>query len=100
MPVNIIGFGGHHPPETPVTFRRNTHPWTFSSFQWRLWALMELVAENKLGAFVRESPDSPGSRDMHPAVLEVAGRLMLTKQGHFRTSEFLRDLKVLTTAGD
>jgi hypothetical protein len=23
-PVNIVGFGGHHPSETSVTFRRNT----------------------------------------------------------------------------
>src|SRR5208283_4699788 len=28
-PVNIVGFGGHHPSETSVTFRRNTHLFAF-----------------------------------------------------------------------
>jgi len=83
-----------------ATRREISNAWMFLSFQWRFWALMELVHDNKLGNFFRESPDAPGSGEVHPAVLEAAGRLPLTKQGHFRPAEFLRNLKALTGVDD
>lgn len=83
-----------------ATRREIDDAWMFSSFQWRFWALMELVRDKKLGDFFRESPDTPGGGQLHHGVFEVAGQLPLTKQGHFRSGEFLRQLQAFARVDD
>jgi hypothetical protein len=67
--------------------------WKFSCFQWRLWALMELIGANRLGGVLEQTSDAPERRHMHPAVIDVTRQLQLTEQGHFRVHEFLRGLR-------
>jgi hypothetical protein len=76
-----------------ATKREIGDAWKFSSFVWRFWALMELIGANRLGGFTQQVADAPEARHMHPAVIDVARRLTLTKQGHFRAHEFLRSLR-------
>lgn len=61
----------------------------FVSALFRFHALMELVTNNALGRWMRSSIRHEGSTRLHPAVLDVASHMRLSKNGRFPVNKFL-----------
>lgn len=61
----------------------------FWSFMWRFWALAELIHHRKLAPWLRDEAADHGAQSLHPAVLDVARRMKMTKRGKFDTHDFI-----------
>ena len=64
----------------------------------RFRALMDLYTKRALGPWVREAGRGAGGTDIHPAVLDVASRMRLARNGRFPSRKFLEE--VARTAGE
>lgn len=67
----------------------------FASAFYRFRALMELVSSDDLGAWARASIRRKGALRIHPAVLDVASDMRLSKNGKFASRKFLDAVKQL-----
>lgn len=67
----------------------------FASAFYRFRALMELVSSNALGQWARLSIRRKGALRIHPAVLDVASEMRLSKNGKFASRKFLDAVKEL-----
>jgi len=65
----------------------------FLSALFRFSALMELISKNALGAWMRSSIRREGASRIHPAVLDVASRMRLSKNGRFALNKFLESVE-------
>lgn len=61
----------------------------FLSALFRFRALMDLVSKNALGEWVRTSIRTEGASRIHPAVLDVASRMRLSRNGRFAVNKFV-----------
>ncbi len=66
----------------------------YHSFMCRFFAFMDLVSSGALDAWMPESTESPGAREIHPAVIDVAARIPLTRKGKF-PKRFVKEVKRL-----
>jgi hypothetical protein len=55
----------------------------FQSFMFRFMAFLDLAGSGELAPWMRQSETDPEAQEIHPAVIEVAGRLPLTSKGKF-----------------
>lgn len=67
----------------------------FASAFYRFRALMDLVSKGALGAWARSSIRRQGALRLHPAVLDVASEMRLSKNGKFASRKFLDAVKTL-----
>ncbi len=67
----------------------------FASAFYRFRALIELVSSGALGAWARSSIRREGALRIHPAVLDVASDMRLSKNGKFASRKFLDAVKEL-----
>lgn len=67
----------------------------FASSFYRFRALMELISKNSLGVWVRSSIRIPGALRIHPAVLDVASEMRLSKNGKFALRKFIEAVEAL-----
>ncbi len=67
----------------------------FVSAFYRFRALMELVSNEALGAWARSSIRRRGALRIHPAVLDVASNMRLSKNGKFASRKFLDAVETL-----
>ena len=61
----------------------------FASAFYRFRALMELIANDSLGHWARPSIRRQGTLRLHPAVLDVASDMRISKNGRFAVRKFL-----------
>ena len=66
---------------------------SFLSALFRFRALMELVTKDALGRWMRSSIRREGSTRLHPAVLDVASHMRLSKNGKFPVNKFLETVE-------
>ncbi len=66
----------------------------FASAFYRFRALMELISRNALGTWVRSSIRHHGALRIHPAVLDVASDMRLSKNGKFAVNKFLSMVEI------
>jgi hypothetical protein len=69
--------------------------YVFSSAFYRFRALMELISKDALGGWARSSIRRRGALRIHPAVLDVASEMRLSKNGKFASRKFLHAVKTL-----
>jgi hypothetical protein len=62
----------------------------FLSALFRFRALMDLISGGALGRWVRSSIRREGANRIHPAVLDVASSMRVSKNGKFAVQKFLR----------
>jgi hypothetical protein len=67
----------------------------FASAFYRFRALMELISREALGGWARSSIRRQGALRLHPAVLDVASEMRLSKNGKFAARKFLDAVKAL-----
>lgn len=67
----------------------------FASAFYRFRALMELISKDALGEWARPSIRRQGALRIHPAVLDVASEMRLSKNGKFASRKFLDAVKAL-----
>jgi len=67
----------------------------FASAFYRFRALMELISGDALGAWARSSIRRQGALRIHPAVLDVASDMRLSKNGKFAARKFLDAVEAL-----
>ncbi len=67
----------------------------FASAFYRFRALMELISRDALGAWARSSIKRQGALRIHPAVLDVASDMRLSKNGKFASRKFLDAVEAL-----
>lgn len=67
----------------------------FASAFYRFRALMELVSRDALGVWARSSIRRQGALRLHPAVLDVASGMRLSKNGKFASRKFLGAVKTV-----
>ena len=67
----------------------------FASAFYRFRALMELVSREALGAWARSSIRRQGALRIHPAVLDVASNMRISKNGKFASRKFLNEVEIL-----
>lgn len=65
----------------------------FLSALFRFRALMELITKDALGPWMRSSIRREGSSRIHPAVLDVASQMRLSRNGKFPVNKFLEAVK-------
>lgn len=65
----------------------------FLSALFRFRALMDLITNNALGPWIRSSIRREGSNRIHPAVLDVASHLRLSRNGKFPVNKFLESVE-------
>lgn len=67
----------------------------FASAFYRFRALMELISRDALGMWARSSIRRQGALRIHPAVLDVASEMRLSKNGKFASRKFLDEVEKL-----
>ncbi|MDH3413176.1 MAG: hypothetical protein OEM98_11875 [Gammaproteobacteria bacterium] len=67
----------------------------FASAFYRFRALMELISKDALGAWARSSIRRQGALRIHPAVLDVASDMRLSKNGKFAMKKFLAEVEIV-----
>lgn len=67
----------------------------FASTFYRFRALMELISRDALGAWARSSIRRQGALRIHPAVLDVASDMRLSRNGKFASRKFLDAVETL-----
>lgn len=65
----------------------------FESALYRFRALMELISKGALGPWARSSIRHQGALRLHPAVLDVASSMRLSKNGSFAVTKFLKQVE-------
>lgn len=70
----------------------------FESALYRFRALMELISKDALGPWARSSIRRQGALRLHPAVLDVASSMRLSKNGSFAVKKFLRQVETTARA--
>ncbi len=70
--------------------RYETDEARFLSALFRFRALMDLISGDALGRWVRSSIRREGASRLHPAVLDVASSMRVSKNGKFAVRKFLR----------
>ncbi len=61
----------------------------FASAFYRFRALMDLISKDALGVWARSSIRRQGALRIHPAVLDVASEMRLSKNGKFAARKFI-----------
>ena len=61
----------------------------FKSALWRFCAVMELYQRRALSPWARASGERPDTEAIHPAVLDVASEMRLSKSGKLPRDRFL-----------
>lgn len=67
----------------------------FASAFYRFRALMDLISRDVLGVWARSSIKRAGALRIHPAVLDVASEMRLSKNGKFASRKFVEAVKTL-----
>ncbi len=70
--------------------RYETDETRFLSALFRFRALMDLISGDALGRWLRSSIRREGANRVHPAVLDVASSMRVSKNGKFAVRKFLR----------
>lgn len=70
----------------------------YFSFMWRFWALVVILEDESIREFVRDSED--GSREVHPAVIEVAATFPLRPKDGFDVPGFLERVREVAEGMD
>ena len=65
----------------------------FESAMWRFMAFIDLVRNDALVKWIRDSATDPQAKEVHPAFIEVCGQMRLTRQGKFSKNRFLQALE-------
>ncbi len=94
-----LHIGDYRVPETP--FRRAAlalkaeldDDARFKSALWRFCAVMELYQRRALTPWARRSRDRPDTDAIHPAVLDVASEMRLSKSGKLPRDKFLAEVE-------
>jgi len=83
-------------PEEQATFALKRHfgadTKKYQSAILRFRAVMELYRKGDLGRWVRRSGEGGDRTEIHPAVLDVASRMRLARNGRFPVRKFLADV--------
>lgn len=67
----------------------------FASAFYRFRALMDLISKDALGAWARSSIRRQGALRIHPAVLDVASDMRLSKNGRFALKKFFTEVEIV-----
>ena len=67
----------------------------FASAFYRFRALMDLISRDALGVWARSSIQRDGALRIHPAVLDVASEMRLSKNGKFASRKFVEAVEAL-----
>ncbi|MDX1514705.1 MAG: hypothetical protein R3174_13285 [Gammaproteobacteria bacterium] len=70
----------------------------FLAALFRFRALMELISRNALGRWMRTSIRREGASRIHPAVLDVASHMRLSRNGKFAVNKFLEAVEEISRA--
>lgn len=73
-------------------------PDKFASADHRFRALMDLYTRDALAEWVRGGTDRASRTEIHPAVLDVASRARLARNGKFPTRKFLDEVALTAKA--
>jgi hypothetical protein len=65
----------------------------YESAMLRFCAVMDLFAKNVLGDWMRQAGHHTGTTELHPAVLDVASRMRLARNGKFPVRRFLETVE-------
>jgi hypothetical protein len=80
---------------TALKRRYGDDRYLFASAFYRFRALMELISNDAMGGWARSSIRRQGALRLHPAVLDVASEMRLSKNGKFASRKFLDAVKTL-----
>ena len=62
----------------------------FCSAMWRIWGLIDLIRDERLGRWVIKGNPLSGPTRIHPAVIDATAEVRLDGRGRFRAGTFLK----------
>jgi hypothetical protein len=71
----------------------------FQPIMMRVWALGELLDDQRMQEFIRPASDGDGD-EIHSSVYEIAGKMPLNGKGLFNRATFFRRVKAIFDQGD
>lgn len=71
----------------------------FCSAMWRIWGLIDLIRDERLGRWVIKGNPLSGPTRIHPAVIDATAEARLDGRGRFRADTFLKRVEKIAAQG-